>query len=122
MFLDKKVNRLNENVDKKQFLFDTLIDGKCICDICKVPLTLKENKWTDVSFDRLDNSKGHFVPGNLRIVCTLHQITNNRYITHDMFMHMLYIQQHFKIDDDVAQKILQIHKHHNCPFCEIEQI
>lgn len=122
MFLDKKVNRFNENVDKKQFLFDTLMNGKCICSICKVPLTIKENKWTDVSFDRLDNSKGHFVTGNLRIVCMLHQITNNRYITHDMFMHMLYIQQHFPIDDDVAKKIETIHNRENCPFCEIQSI
>lgn len=121
--LDKKVDRINDNnLNPVWFLFDTLIQGKCICAVCKVPLTFRENKWTDVSFDRLDNCKGHFVTGNLRIVCMLHQIPNNRYITHDMFLHMLFIQQRFEIDEKISKLIVEIHNRENCPFCDIERI
>ena len=121
--VDIKQNKYVQCDNKTKFLLNTFLEGGCVCSVCKIPLTIKKNKWTDMSFDRIDNTKGHFVPGNLRIVCTLHQIFNNyRYITHDMFMHMLYIQQHFRIDDDVAKKIETIHNRENCPFCEIQPI
>lgn len=120
IYLDKKVNRQNDEIkDKKLYLFNILVQGQCICDTCKVPLTFKENKWTDLSFDRIDNSKGHFVQYNLRTVCMLHQIPNGRYLTHNMFLHMLYIQQHFKIDEYIKAKIQKIHTFHDCPFCDI---
>lgn len=111
-----------KNEDRKQFLFDTFIEQKCICAICKTPLGFDRTKWNYTSFDRIDNSKGHFVRGNLQIVCSLHQIVGHvgRYITHDMYIHMLLVQNHIKITKKVANVLKLQHKH--CPLCDIEKI
>ena len=53
------------------------------CAISKSLLTVKAGGktmlMTQVSFDRLDNSKPHFAPGNTRAVCIIFK-TNNHYV------------------------------------------
>ena len=122
--MDNDKNRYNEidNSDRKQFLFDTFINEKCICAICKTPLEFDRTKWNYASFDRIDNSKGHFIHGNLQLVCSLHQVAGQagRYITHDMYIHMLLVQKHVQVPVEISNKLKLQHKH--CPLCDIQKL
>lgn len=111
------------------YLLDTLFSYKHRCDVCKVLLTIQKNKWADLSFDRIDNSKGHFVKGNLRPVCSLHQIPGgqNRHHNYATHLHMILLQQHFELDNDTRVAIQSEHdsidqknKFETCHLCELD--
>jgi len=111
-----------------QFLLDVLSMYRYRCDVCKVILTIKQDKWTDVSFDRIDNSKGHFVQGNLRTVCSLHQVSGiNKFHNHATHLHMLLVQKHFELDNKTRiavqsehDSIDQTNKFDTCHLCQLD--
>jgi hypothetical protein len=105
-----------------RYLFDVFIQSNCICSICMTPLTFNKNIWTDVSFDRIDNTKGHFEINNLRIVCSLHQVTGKRVLNHNLYLHMLYVQNHIELDESIKMCIKNVHNIKTCEMCLEEKL
>lgn len=124
--IDKKANRPVEMTIRKKELslwyLDIFLKGGCVCDVCKVPMTAAKNLWTDVHFDRIDNSRPHLAEGNLRTVCALHQVPgkSGRHYTHNMHLHVLCIQKHFELDEKLRKLFVEMHVSDECPFCDIQ--
>lgn len=122
---DKQLNRTTTTttVGRPKMYFQVIVEHNARCAICKVTLTMKKDKWTDVSFDRLDNNLGHEFKTNLRVVCQLHQPARGKELTHKMFLHMVYVQKHIDIGDN-GVRIIEKHNSLNekCHFCDVKPI
>jgi hypothetical protein len=92
------------------------------CAISGMRLTVKEDKFTDLSFDRIDNNRSHVID-NIRPVCVLFQVAGIKHLSHKQYLHMCLLQVHVPIPDVIC---VQIQSEHDaldeyCAFCLLDE-
>ncbi len=99
------------------------------CAITGIPLSIRKNLWTDVTFDRIDNTRPHDTT-NVRPVIWLLQITARNVehvLTAKSFAHMVLIQQRIPISHESIPYKYWHERHESlenehCNFCQIEPL
>ena len=115
---DKQKSREDVVSKKSVEYLNILVIYKMRCAISGVRLTVKENKFTDLSFDRIDNNHSHVID-NIRPVCVLFQVAGKKHLSRKQYLHMCLLQVHVAIPDAIR---LQIQSEHDaldeyCAFC-----
>lgn len=87
--VDRRANRVEGDATAEGYM-DVARVHDWRCAVCMSPLTLCDDTWRDISFDRIDNHRGHD-NDNVRPVCRLHQaVVQNldHVVTRAMHLHM----------------------------------
>lgn len=119
---DKQKSRDNVLPKKSIEYLNILLKYKMRCSISGIRLTVKENKFTDFSLDRIDNDLSHTVD-NIRPVCSLFQIAGKKHLSRKQFLHMCLVQVHVIIPNDIHTQIQSEHDSLNehCAFCLLDK-
>lgn len=118
---DKQKSRKGIVPKKSVEYLNVLVNYKMRCAVSGMRLTVKENKFTDLSFDRIDNNRSHAID-NIRPVCVLFQVAGKKHLSHKQYLHMCLLQVHVVISDDMR---VQIRSEHDtldeyCAFCLLD--
>ena len=104
------------------------------CAVCKIIVTIQEKKWTDVSMDRIDNTRPH-TRSNVQPVCQLHQVVAQHttdVLTRAMLLHMTAVTVHSRVQNArTPAHVAALKAEHDrlrcdgaakqaCALCEIE--
>lgn len=118
---DKQCGRDNVVPKKSVEYLNVLLEYKMRCAISGIRLTIKENKFTDLSFDRIDNNLSHMID-NIRPVCALFQVAGKKHMSRKQYLHMCLIQVHVTIPATILQQIQSDHDalNEHCAFCLLE--
>lgn len=108
---------------------NVFFENEAKCAITGIPLSIRKNTWTDVTFDRIDNTRPHDTT-NVRPIIWLLQITARKVehvLTAKSFAHMVLIQQRIPISRESLAYRYWYERHESlgdehCDFCQIEPL